>query len=321
MKDNTSPLITVGITCFNAENTIARAIESAIKQDWGNIEILIVDDCSTDGTVSEVKAIIDGHSSIRLIENSINTGVGGARKILVEEALGDFIVFFDDDDESLPDRVRTQYMRICCYEDESGKSLVACYASGRRVYPNGYEHIMPAIGSRPSIPRGTVMADYLLFYGKKAGVYYGAGIPTCALMARKSTFDAVGSFDPNFRRVEDVDFAIRLSLAGGEFIGCVERLFIQHATQGGDKTAIRNLKSEIQLAEKYKDYLQSVGRYEYAKRWPLIRYYHFSGQHGKMLKTLFQLFLRCPLKVSSHFLKTAPRRFLHESRMKAEKFL
>lgn len=94
-------------------------------------------------------------------------------------------------------------------------------------------------------------------------------------MARKTTFEAVGGFDPTLRRVEDVDFAIRVALANGHFIGCPERLFIQYATNTADKTPEKNCEAEIRLADKYKDYLVSTGKYYYAKKWPLVRYYHF----------------------------------------------
>ena len=46
------PLVTIGIPCFNAKDTVKDAIEAALKQDYPNIEVLVVDDCSTDGTKS-----------------------------------------------------------------------------------------------------------------------------------------------------------------------------------------------------------------------------------------------------------------------------
>lgn len=314
--NKTQDLITIGITCYNAESTISRAIASALAQEWPDAEIVIVDDCSTDASVQAVQDAIKGHANARLIVHETNTGPAGARQTILDNAKGDFLAFFDDDDESLPARIRTQHDRIVSYEKETGAKLVACYASGRRVYPNGYELALPAIGSQGQPPVGEEIAACQLFYGRKPEVFYGAGTPTCALMARKSTYLAAGGFDPAFRRVEDVDFAISLGLAGGHFIGCPENLFTQHATEGGDKAPEKNMRAEVQLAEKYKDYLKSVGRYEYARRWPLIRYYHFTGEHGKMLRELLALFLRAPVKVTRHFCTTAPRRFLHERKMR-----
>ncbi len=314
--DNTQPLITVGITCFNAEDTIERAISSALKQNWSPFEIVIVDDCSTDSSIPTIEKSIKDQPLATLVRHETNQGPAAARNTILAHARGEFVAFFDDDDESLPERVITQYEKIISYEKTINTKLVACYASGTRIYSNGYNLVLNAIGSRPLVPQGPSVADYLLFYGKKPGWFYGAGTPTCALMARRSAFEMVGGFDDDFRRVEDIDFAVRLALAGGHFIGCPEPLFIQHATQAGDKSPEKNLEAELKLAEKHKDYLQSVGRYNYARQWPRIRFYHYNHQHSRMLLALFALFVQHPMQVLRHFLYTGPRRFLHERKMR-----
>ena len=309
-------LITIGIACFNAQDTILRALQSASQQSWDNKEILIVDDASTDKSMEIVNRYIREYPHIKLIEHTVNAGPAAVRQTILDNAQGIFIAFFDDDDESFPVRLEKQHAHICAYEDTTGTNLIACYASGQRIYPNGYRLNMQAIGSAPLIPNGRDVADRLLFYGGDPNFFYGTGTPTCSLMARKSTFDIVGGFDQNFRRVEDIDFAIRLALAGGHFIGCAEHLFVQHSTDGVDKAFEKNKDAEIQLAEKHRTYLKSVRRYIYAKKWPLLRYYHFKGQYVRMFVTLIDLFMRHPLKTFSHFLTTAPKRFLHERKMK-----
>ena len=309
-------LITIGIACFNAQDTIERAIASALAQDWPRKEIVIVDDGSSDGSVDIVKAFIADHPEARLIEHAENTGPAGVRQTILDEAKGEFVAFFDDDDEGLPERLSAQYDRITAYEKQAGERLIACYASGKRVYPNGYELPLQAIGSQPEIPQGAGVADRLLFFGGDKRFFFGAGTPTCSLMARKSTFEAAGGFDAAFRRVEDVDFAIRLALAGGHFIGCSQSLFIQHATDAPDKAPEKNRDAELQLVEKHQAYLRSRKRYIYAKKWPLLRYYHFKGRYMQMALTLLELFLRYPVKTFSHFMSTAPKRFLHERKMK-----
>lgn len=312
-----NPLITIGITCYNASDTIGRAIESALSQDWENCEVLVVDDYSSDNSTNVISQYTEKRDSLDLIQHGSNKGPGAARQTLLEHAKGGFIAFFDDDDESDPKRVRTQYQRIIQYEEETQARLVACYASGKRIYPNGYELQMEAIGSKPDVPYGVDVANRLLFYGhKEETFFYGAGTPSCSLMARVDTLKEVGGFDFNFRRVEDVDLAVRLALAGGHFIGCPETLFIQHSTGGQDKSSEKNKDAEIQLAEKYKEHLQSINRYYYAKKWPYVRYYHFCGQYMKMIVCLLDLIFHHPIKTLSHFFQTAPRRFLHEQRMK-----
>lgn len=310
------PLITIGITCFNAHDTIERAVRSALGQDWPNVEILIVDDCSSDNSVAIIENIIsDSPSPIKLIKHTSNQGVGGARKTLVEHAAGEFIAFFDDDDFSVPERLSKQYECIHTYEEKTGAALIACYASGYREYRNGYRLVINAIGSQPEYPYGSEVADYLLFFRRVPGRFYGGGTPTCALMARKNAFVAAGNFDPAFRRLEDVDFAIRLALKGGHFIGCPEYLYVQQATSAPDKAPEVNLKGEQALAHKHREYLDSAGYYQYALTWPKIRYYHYKKQYGHMFWAFLSLAIRYPLKASRHIFNSGPKRLLHEWKM------
>jgi len=95
------PLITVGIACFNAEDTIARAVESARAQDWPHLEIIVVDDGSSDRSVDTVAKIAAGDARVRLIRHEKNLGPGGTRQTILDQARGEFLAFFDDDDEDV----------------------------------------------------------------------------------------------------------------------------------------------------------------------------------------------------------------------------
>lgn len=311
-----APRITIGLTCFNAEQTIGRALQSALSQDWPDFEVVLVDDASSDASWEIIEKIAKSDSRIKPVRHAINGGPAAARNTILDIATGSLVAFFDDDDESLPERIRVQYETLRAYEEASGSVLVGCYASGLRRYSNGYELHMAAIGSQPEIPKGEVVADYLLFNGRKQGVFYGAGTPTCALMARLSTFRAVGGFDSSLRRVEDADFAVRLALAGGHFIGCSQDLVVQHATAGSDKTPHKNLQAELRLIDKYADYLRRKGRYSYARDWFWIRFYHFNGQRLQFLAALSVLLLRHPVVGLRHLLRSVPERWAHERNMR-----
>lgn len=317
-SENCTPRITIGLTCFNAGQTIERALRSALAQTWPNLEVVVVDDVSTDDSWEIINRIARADGRILAVRHTVNGGAAAARNTILDTASGEFVVFFDDDDESIPSRVRVQYETLREYERTQDTNLAACYASGIRRYPNGYEMQAAAIGSRAEIPKGEIVADYLLFNGRTEGVFYGAGTPTCALMARLSTFRSVGGFDSRLRRVEDVDFAIRLALAGGHFIGCSEPLYLQHATMGMDKTPQKNLEAELQLVDKYADYLSRKGRYGYARNWFKVRFYHFSGQRLKFLGALARLLIRHPIAGSKHLLRSAPARLVHEHGMQSE---
>lgn len=309
-----SPLITVGITCFNAEDTIARALNSARAQDWERLDVLVVDDCSTDRSPRVVEEIAATDARVRLFRHRENLGPGAARQTILDHAHGEFVVFFDDDDESAPNRVGVQYRRLADYRRDQG-ALVACYASGERVYRNGYRMPIDAIGAAERVPVGHLVTDYLLFNRRVPGVCYGAGTPACALMAGVDTLRAAGGFDAEFRRVEDVDFACRLAALGGHFIGCPERLYTQHATQSPDKSAERNYRAEILLLDKNRAYLESQRRYGFARNWFTVRYHHFNRDRARMLAALVRGWLRNPVLVTRQVFTAAPARFRHERRM------
>lgn len=312
------PLITIGITAYNAQDTIERAIGSGLGQDWNHKEIIIVDDCSTDETAGKIVTLIMHKDQVRFIRHETNKGPAGARNTILAHAKGEFVAFFDDDDESLPSRLTKQYERLCDYEKKKAQgNITLCYASGDRLYPNGYKKHLAAIGSQGLIPQGPEMADRILFYGGNPACFYGTGTPTCSLMARKSAFERIGCFDENFRRIEDLDFAVRAALQGAHFIGTPESLFIQHSTQASDKSHDKNLEAELQLVEKNRPYLEKKNRYVYAREWPKIRAAHFKKDYASFIKTIAPLWCRHPLAVTSHLLATGPARLRHERKMNA----
>ena len=309
---STPPLVTFGITCFNAADSIGRAIASAAAQDWPNLEIIIVDDCSTDNSVATIEQAIANLPNARLVKHTTNKGVGGARQTILDNARGEFLAFGDDDDESQPTRISQQVQRVLDYEGEVGVNLIACYASGQRIYPNGHRLVIKAIGTQPIIPHGPEMADRMLFFRTIPGWDYG-GTPACSLLARTNTMKAAGGFDMAFRRVEDIDWAIRLALLGGHFIGCTGDLYHQRATTGSDKTAEKNVDAELQLVEKHKSYLQDIGYYTYARLWPRLRFYYFTRNYVGMAGVFVTLLIRYPLPVLRHILRTGPARLRRDA--------
>ena len=314
---NETPLVTIGMACYNASDTIERALESALLQTWPNKEILVVDDHSTDHSRELVEKIVAQNSSVRLLKNDVNRGVGYIRQVIVENAEGDFVAFFDDDDVSLPGRVTAQYEKIVRSEEEYGHQRMVCHTSGERRYPNGYVLPLAAIGSDGRGVPGDALADRLLYFKQGDDFFFGCSSPTCSMMARKSTLLEVGGFDTNLRRVEDVDISIRIGLAGGIFVGVKEKLFVQYSTNAPDKSPERNMEAAVAIAEKNKSYLAEKGMFYYARNWPLLRFYHFQSNYVLLAITLLKIFLRHPIKTFSHAWQTFPRRMAHEAKMKS----
>ena len=256
------PLITIGVTCFNAADTIGRAVASALGQDWSNKEILVVDDASKDASGDVLRTLAHRNPEIRIIRHRSNTGLSGALNTIMREARGKFVALFDDDDESAPERLKAQWCRIVNYEKEKQCKLILCY-SNRTVVKNarsGPGWVARAIGRKAPEPRGIAVADYILGNVWDRGVVWGM-FGSCTLMARRETFLSIGPFDETFRRCAEWDLAIRAAFLGTHFIAVDQPLVTQYRTDGVDKSAAMSLRYALRLREKHKSYLMDRGLY------------------------------------------------------------
>lgn len=113
---NSYESVSVIIPVFNAENYIALALESVIKQQYPNLEIIIVDDCSSDNTSIIVNQYQQLYSYIKYYRLDRNSGVSAARNEAIKHADGRYIAFLDSDDIWLEGKLNTQIMLHEKYE-------------------------------------------------------------------------------------------------------------------------------------------------------------------------------------------------------------
>ena len=290
-----SSLITIGIATFNASNTIESSIKSALSQTWRPIEIVIIDDCSEDDTLEKIIKMSRIHKEIRIFKNKKNYGIGFVRNLIIKKTRGEFLAFFDDDDESIKERLEMQYKRIIEYEKQICKpSLIICHSSRKVIYPSGNIRIEKTLGSNfdtPS-PFGFPVAKRILL-GNPLKEGYGA-CPTCCQMARTSTYKSVNGFDPDFRRSEDTDFCIRLAMNGGHFVGISEPLIIQRMTKTLDKNLDIEFKFANLLLKKHKIFIQKNGNYDFCSNWQKIKFYFYKREFYKVSILLFILGIKYP---------------------------
>lgn len=102
------PMVTVIVPAFNAAEHISTAMEALIAQTWENLEILVVDDCSSDSTRDIVEAFASRDRRIRLLRTDANRGSYVARNVGLAEAAGAFVTTHDADDWSHPMKLEIQ---------------------------------------------------------------------------------------------------------------------------------------------------------------------------------------------------------------------
>lgn len=110
------PLISVVIPAFNAESTIHIALQSLLAQSWRNLEIIVVDDCSSDGTAASVAEFCEQDSRVRLLRHEVNQGAYPARNLGMQNARGEFVTVHDSDDWSHPQKLEKQAM-VLLYDE------------------------------------------------------------------------------------------------------------------------------------------------------------------------------------------------------------
>ena len=101
------PLVSVVVTAYNYEAYVGKALESVVRQTYENLECIVVDDCSTDGTLAAMESFLFEHhdSRFRLVRNESNCGQLGAQIAGFRASRGAFTVFLDADDILFPDSV------------------------------------------------------------------------------------------------------------------------------------------------------------------------------------------------------------------------
>ncbi|MBE9167457.1 glycosyltransferase family 2 protein [Pleurocapsales cyanobacterium LEGE 06147] len=114
-----SPIVSVIIPAYNTEAYLAQAIESALSQTLSEIEVIVVDDASTDNTVKVARSFSDPR--LKLVQNSKNLGAGGARNRALREARGQWVAVLDSDDWYASRRLK-KLVRVA---EEQNADLVA----------------------------------------------------------------------------------------------------------------------------------------------------------------------------------------------------
>lgn len=118
--EQSNPLVTVYIPTFNRVELLKRAVDSVRKQTYKNLEIIIVDDCSTDSTHDYLQKLVNQDERVRYFIKEKNSGACVSRNIAIENAKGEFITGLDDDDYFIENRIEEFFK----YWDSGNKNLV-----------------------------------------------------------------------------------------------------------------------------------------------------------------------------------------------------
>jgi glycosyltransferase involved in cell wall biosynthesis len=187
MKGN-KPLVSAVVTTHNRASLLPRALNSVLEQSYPNLELVVVDDGSTDDT----EAVVDryrNHIVLKYLKNAAPEGACSARNSGIREAQGEFVAGLDDDDEWHPERI-TRLLEI-------NRDDFSCLTSDvRMVYPN-----RSVVWHKKQV----IDLDDLL---------YSNQVGNQVLVRRERLLD-IGGFDEKLEAAQDYDLWVRLCEAYG----------------------------------------------------------------------------------------------------------
>lgn len=198
-----SPTVSVIIPCLNAEETLAEAIDTALSQTVPPLEVLVIDDGSTDRSVAVAASF---GPVVRVLQNTIR-GPGAARRIGVNEARGEFIAFVDADDVLDPTKHEKQLVVL------TGRDTRTLVHTGATIFWSDNRH--PAV-RRPGGEQATGSCLQTVFERN----------PVCgaSTMLRRSVIIELGNYDPDLFGTEDFGMSL-MAAACCEFVYLPEPLY------------------------------------------------------------------------------------------------
>jgi len=251
------PTVSVVIPTYNRSDTLERAVDSVLFQDYEDFEVFVVDDASTDDTESVMEQYDDPR--LTYIRHTENQGGSAARNTGIEKASGKYIALLDSDDEWLKGKLPAQ---VSCLNSLSNDWVATyCDTTKQRKELNG--KVRGILNRLFHNYQGAEGGEELIEYILKLRFGIGAG---STLMIRANTVNKMGGFDESFERHQDWEFLIRL-LKQGKLAYIDKELTQLHGTGPPDPETLESMKKHF--FQKFSEDIE-----EYESRGIRVRDYH-----------------------------------------------
>ena len=262
--------VSVIIPTYNRAQLIKNSIISVLNQTYKNLEVIVVDDASTDNTKTIIQQINDHR--LKYIKNDTNLGPSQSRNNGIKSSSGEVIAFQDSDDEWCESKLEKQIQLL--YDHSNNFGAVYC----------GSE-IIDAI-------TGKILSTDLQNVDFKTDFVSGDHLPhtpsTVSSAIKKSVIEEVGAFDPRLKAMEDTELAMRISMKY-DYGYINEPLIRIKRSQESLMSNIQNytIAKEIVL-EKHEDFLSPKILYSFCK--DISNYYILKGQYSLAKKFVKKTF-------------------------------
>ena len=195
----TNPLITIAVPVYNGENYLAEALTSIFQQDYGNFEVIVVDDGS-DNELS-IRGIVEEFDDSRIkFFRKQNGGVASALNQVLREMNGDFLAWLSHDDLFAPNKLSSQVEALCDID------------SDEEILFSGYNLINAKGKKLNELDFTAQILDCSRLGGLERGLING-----CTVLISKTILIEVGMFDESLKYTQDYDYWLRCLKTGKKF--------------------------------------------------------------------------------------------------------
>lgn len=268
-------LVSIIIPIYNGESGIEELIDSLVNQTYKNIEIILVDNNSTDNSINKLKKLNNEKILLKIFSNKKNEGYCGGCNKGIEKANGEFLLFLSQDRIMNNDWIEKTVKEIS-FDKET------CCVIGKVIREGATS---PEYGHSYDI-YGSVLINSS---PKESNLFFGGG----TVLIKKTILDKIGFFDPEFFIYqEDVDICWRIRLTGKK-IGIVENAICQNKGGGISDTFYDSNKYQIKFDKElinmpiYKFYYSQKNRIR-----TMLKNYSTKNIWKRIPISIFMIFLR-----------------------------
>jgi glycosyltransferase involved in cell wall biosynthesis len=221
------PIVTVIIPTYNRSDILTKAIASVLEQDFEDLELLIIDDGSTDNTEIVVRKILANDSRVVYQKITSNRGVGFARDVGLRLARGEYVAWVDSDDIWLPGKLSIQISILEKYPEID-------ILFGDLLNINHIKNIKQQLffQNRNALDSLHVSRKFEQFYiitsGLEKALIHTSFIHLQTVIFRASVIQKIGGFDPALGSAEDFEFFMRGALLNLKFAYLEQTLGERH---------------------------------------------------------------------------------------------
>jgi glycosyltransferase involved in cell wall biosynthesis len=267
-------LISVVLPTYNRQNVLGRAIDSVLNQTYSNLELIIIDDGSTDETEGLIHRYQEIDKRVVYYKNEVNLGPHASRNLGILKAKGDYIAFQDSDDEWVLDKLYKQISLFKQTDINIGmvySPFIKIASEGLKICPNPDEvekwsgDLLETLFSTPL-----------------------CGTPT--MLIKSSVLNEVGKFNEQLNCLEDYELSLRIAKKY-EIHAVMEPLLLSYTSEDGiNSNMLEALKTRCFLLKEFRDDYLKYGLFEMVSA-SIIRDSIKIGQHQVVSQLLTEALL------------------------------